>query len=263
MPTRLESTRAAYVAQQHNVFDWLTALPESAWQQPSRLAGWSVLELGLHVTDMTGVVVRALGEGPLREKALSIAAYVSAWPAAHDEIAQRERDKAVHLDRAGVLANAERARADLLAALDAVDPDADNPVVRGRRGPLRLSDLMVTRVNELVVHSIDLSASLTNVAPIELDRGALGIASRMLAGIVAERAPGHSVELRIPPYSAVQCVAGPRHTRGTPPGVVEVEPMTWIELATGRRDWAAAVADGRVRASGARADISDLLPVLS
>lgn len=260
MPSRFESTRAAYVAQQHHVVDWLTALPADAWARPSRLGAWSVLQLGLHVTDMTGVVVRALAQGALAEKPLTIAGYVSAWAGAGDEIAERERDKSAGLDRDGVLANAAQAKADLLAALDA---EADNPVIRGRRGPLRLSDLMVTRVNELVVHSLDLSASLPDLAPVELDHGALGIATRMLTGIIAEQAPGRSVELRVPPYAAVQCVGGPRHTRGTPPNVVEVDPVAWIELATGRLSWDHAIADGRVQASGERADLSSYLPVLS
>jgi hypothetical protein len=164
------------------------------------------------------------------------------------------------LDRDAVLANAEQAKSDLLAALDTA---RDNPVVLGRRGPLRLADLMVTRVNELVVHSTDLSASVPDVEPIDIDRGALGIASRMLAGILAERAPGHSVEVRIPPYSAIQCVGGPRHTRGTPPNVVEVDPMAWVELATGRLGWHDAVDAGKVLASGERADLSSYLPVLA
>jgi hypothetical protein len=85
----------------------------------------------------------------------------------------------------------------------------------------------------------------------------------MLTGIVAERAPGKTVELRVPPYAAVQCVEGPRHTRGTPPNVVEVEPVAWIELATGRRAWNDAIGDGRIAASGDRADLSPYLPVLS
>lgn len=86
-------------------------------------------------------------------------------------------------------------------------------------------------------------------------------ATRVLLARLAERSPGHSVEVRVPPYGAVQCVAGPRHTRGTPPNVIETDPVTWLGLATGRLGWAAAVADGRVRASGIRADLSDLLPV--
>ncbi len=75
------------------------------------------------------------------------------------------------------------------------------------------------------------------------------------------RAPGRSVEVRVPPYGAIQCVAGPRHSRGTPPNVVETDPVTWVCLATGRLAWPEAVARGRVRASGTRADISELLPV--
>jgi hypothetical protein len=89
----------------------------------------------------------------------------------------------------------------------------------------------------------------------------LRAAVRYLLNLLAEAAPGRAVEVRVPPYAAVQCVAGPRHTRGTPPNVVETDPLTWIGLATGRQDWAAAVAAGRIMASGARADVSAYLPV--
>ncbi|SBT50334.1 hypothetical protein GA0070611_4736 [Micromonospora auratinigra] len=86
-------------------------------------------------------------------------------------------------------------------------------------------------------------------------------AVRTLLAVLAERAPGRSVEVRVPPYGAVQCVAGPRHTRGTPPNVIETDPATWLALATGRLDWAAAVTEGRVRVSGSRADLSAHLPL--
>lgn len=79
--------------------------------------------------------------------------------------------------------------------------------------------------------------------------------------VLAERSPGSSVEVRIPPYAAVQAVAGVRHTRGTPPAVVELDAATWIDLATGVLDWADAEREGRVRASGERADLSPLLPL--
>lgn len=65
----------------------------------------------------------------------------------------------------------------------------------------------------------------------------------------------------MPPYGAVQCGPGPRHTRGTPPNVVETDPLTWVAVATGRLDWAEAVAAGRVRLSGGRADLSRYLPL--
>ena len=91
--------------------------------------------------------------------------------------------------------------------------------------------------------------------------GELRPAVRHLLDLLAEQTPGRAVEVRVPPYAAVQCVAGPRHTRGTPPNVVETDPATWIGLATGRESWAAAAAAGRIEASGPRADLSPYLPV--
>jgi hypothetical protein len=94
-----------------------------------------------------------------------------------------------------------------------------------------------------------------------LDRKALAAAVRESVRAFAQRVPGHSVELRVPPFIAVQCVEGPRHTRGTPPNVVEMDAATWLALADGSLDWAAAIADGRVSASGPRSDLSAYLPV--
>jgi hypothetical protein len=91
---------------------------------------------------------------------------------------------------------------------------------------------------------------------------ALRGAVRYLLGVLEARAPGRAVEVRIPPYAAIQCVEGPRHTRGTPPNVVETDPVTWIELAAGRISWASAARDGRLRASGPRADLSGYLPLV-
>ncbi|ACZ32094.1 hypothetical protein Xcel_3092 [Xylanimonas cellulosilytica DSM 15894] len=78
---------------------------------------------------------------------------------------------------------------------------------------------------------------------------------------LADVAPGNAVEVRVPPAGAVQAVPGPRHTRGTPPNVVETDVETWLGLVTGRLRWADAVDAGRVRASGERSDISGLLPL--
>jgi hypothetical protein len=91
------------------------------------------------------------------------------------------------------------------------------------------------------------------------ERAAERLAVKVLLDRLASDVPGRSVEVRVPPYAAVQCVEGPRHTRGTPPNVVELDPRTWIMLATGRLDWAAA-ADA-ISASGARADLSAYLPL--
>lgn len=257
---RLADLQDAYAAQQSALVAWLAALPGAAWREPSRLAGWTVRDLAFHATDMTAVVVRALATGPVRDQPLSVAAYTSVWRTVAGEIVARDRAAAGDRDASAVLANAAAARADLLDALTRVVGD---PVVAGRRGPLRLSDLMATRVNELVVHSLDLSASVPDVEPVEIDGSALGVACRMLAAILAARAPGRTVELRVPPYAAVQCVDGPRHTRGTPANVVEVPARTWVELATGRTSWSEAQGAGGLQASGDRADLSALLPVLA
>lgn len=84
---------------------------------------------------------------------------------------------------------------------------------------------------------------------------------RYLLQLLVEKAPGHTVEVRVPPFGAVQVIEGPRHTRGTPPNVVETDARTWIALATGGEQWPDAAAAGRIVASGTRADISDLLPL--
>jgi hypothetical protein len=94
------------------------------------------------------------------------------------------------------------------------------------------------------------------------DRPALAKAVRLSLRTLAQVAPGRSVEVRVPPFAAVQCIEGPRHTRGTPPNVVETDPRTWLELATGSLKWTDALADGRIAASGNRADLSGLLPLL-
>jgi hypothetical protein len=79
--------------------------------------------------------------------------------------------------------------------------------------------------------------------------------------VLEHRAPGHSVEVRVPPYAAVQLIPGVRHTRGTPPAVVEMDAGTWVALATGALTWQEAERAGRVRASGERADLTPYLPL--
>jgi hypothetical protein len=80
--------------------------------------------------------------------------------------------------------------------------------------------------------------------------------------VLGLRAPGRSVEVRVPPYAAVQVISGVRHTRGTPPAVVETDAATFLGLATGTLSWADAEAGGLVRASGERADLTPYLPLV-
>lgn len=93
-------------------------------------------------------------------------------------------------------------------------------------------------------------------------RPALRDAVRALLAALAALAPGRSVEVRVPPFGAIQCVEGPRHTRGTPPNVVEMDPITFVQLSAGKVSWADAYKDGRIHASGIRADISRLFPII-
>ena len=98
----------------------------------------------------------------------------------------------------------------------------------------------------------------------EADRTAIAAAVRLTARTLAALAPGAAVEVRIPPFAAVQCIAGPRHTRGTPPNVAETDPRTWLRLACGLLDVDRAVADGSLSLSGARAaEIAAWFPLVS
>jgi Bacterial SCP ortholog len=103
--------------------------------------------------------------------------------------------------------------------------------------------------------------ALWRADPDAAPRAAVRTAVRFTLEELADVAPGKAVEVRVPPDGAVQAVPGPRHTRGTPPNVVETDPATWLALATGAIRWADALASGKVSASGDRADLSPLLPL--
>lgn len=94
-------------------------------------------------------------------------------------------------------------------------------------------------------------------------RVALAAATRLSVRLLAQDAPGNSVEVRVPPFVAVQCIEGPKHTRGTPPNVVETDAKTWLRLATGQTTFDAEFESGKISASGTRAkEIADWLPVV-
>jgi hypothetical protein len=95
------------------------------------------------------------------------------------------------------------------------------------------------------------------------DRKTTATAVRYALEELAERSPGNSVEVRVPPFGVTQCIEGPRHTRGTPPNVVETDAATWLALVTGSLGWDAAVANGKVAASGLRAELADMLPLFA
>lgn len=98
--------------------------------------------------------------------------------------------------------------------------------------------------------------------PENATRDIRALAVRYTLQLLAERAEGNTVEVRVPPFGAVQCIEGPRHTRGTPPNVVETDAATWLALATGALGWTDGLATGRIHASGQRADLAAQLPIL-
>ena len=79
--------------------------------------------------------------------------------------------------------------------------------------------------------------------------------------LLQSKAPGRAIEVRVPPYAAIQFGDGPTHTRGTPPNVIEMDAQTWLALAHGEKSWADAMSEGLIVASGVRADLTELLPL--
>ena len=107
----------------------------------------------------------------------------------------------------------------------------------------------------------DVAAALARTRGESQDGADLRLLTKHYLAVLEQRAPGHSVEVRVPPYAAVQVIPGVRHTRGTPPAVVETDARTWIALATGELSWANALATARVSASGERTDLAAYLPL--
>ena len=254
------------------------ALPDDALGRPAfpdgGPAGWTVAELLAH-TARGPASVATWFAAPAPRPDVTVHEYLSRAAGVADEVGGRGRDDAADHVAAGTDVRAahraavERARTALAAALD---PPARPPrAVTARLGALTPADGLATRVVESVVHARDLARALDPSSPDDapVAREALRLTCRVLAETLAVVAPGRSVELRVADPArrvgvAVQCVAGPRHTRGTPPAVVELaDAGVWLDVATGRRTWADVVAGGLVRAYGERSDLAAHLPVLS
>ncbi len=250
---RLRAELDAYSSQARAAADWLEPFLSESLDAETVLPCWTLRTLVGHLVGSKDGVGHHLGTsapGP----ATPLAQYVRAYaPAAADITAASAA--AGDLPPDAVLASL---RAPVVA------PDlADNAVIAGPRGAITALDFARTRTVDLIVHCDDLSRSFPDREPVPLLRPALATAVRTLAEILAAQAPGRSVEVRIAPFIAVQAVPGPRHTRGTPPNVVETDPVTWLRVATGRETFAAAAARGAIRASGNRSDLTDHLPVLA
>jgi uncharacterized protein (TIGR03083 family) len=250
-------TRTAVLTQFGHVRDAVRTLTPEQLALPTRLEGWTVRELAAHLTMAVETVSRNLDRDEPAKPELTLLD----WPFATAVRAADINDgtRALAAENSDLDALYTRTEERLATAL-ATAPDTR--LLAARTGAMTLADYLVTRTVELVVHTDDLNAAVPGL-DIPYDRQALAACTRLLADALAAKAPGGSTEVRIPPYAVVQCVEGPRHTRGTPPNVVETDPLTWIRLATGRVTWADAVEAAEVRASGERADLGGLLPLMS
>ncbi|MFG2682916.1 sterol carrier family protein [Streptomyces sp. NPDC048392] len=254
-------TRAAVLAQFGNVRAAARTLTPEQLALPTRLGDRTVRELVAHAGRVLTAVDRLLDEpeparqdGRLLDWPFAIGADADADADAVARTARRPAGEHPGLD--AHLAEAERRFTERL------DTHPGSRLLPTGAGALPLADYVVTRTVELVVHTDDLTAAVPGL-DIPYDRQALAAATRLLADALAVKAPGGSTEVRIPPYAVVQCGEGPRHTRGTPPSVVETDPLTWVRLAAGRLSWTDAVTEAKVSASGERADLGALLPLLS
>ncbi|NEB05311.1 maleylpyruvate isomerase family mycothiol-dependent enzyme [Streptomyces sp. SID13726] len=248
--------RKAVDAQLTNVRNAVHTLPPEQFASPTRLGVWTVRELVAHIGMAVTAIERALAlPEPARQDVVLLD-----WPfatvansAAIDDFT-REQVR-LHPDLDTYLADIAHRLGEQL------DTHPGTRLLATNAGALPLADYLVTRTVELVVHTDDLNAAVPGL-DIAYDRQALAACTRLLADALAAKAPGGSTEVRIPPYAVVQCVEGPKHTRGTPPNVVETDPLTWIRLATGRTAWKDALDEARVSASGERADLGALLPLM-
>ncbi|QMU73293.1 sterol carrier family protein [Streptacidiphilus sp. P02-A3a] len=274
------TSRAALAAQAGAVRTLVHALGDRADAEallaaPTRLGDWTVRDLVAHLGSAFDAITDNLGLSTGDAAPLTLTDWVAATRTAAPAIADRARQRGAREYGGGpaeVAAALDAAVERALALLaDEYPPQLRLPT---RFGAMLLTDYLVTRLVETVVHADDLAAALAGADPgrcppadaFPHDRRALAAVVRLLADALAVQAPGGAVELRIPPFAVVQCVAGPRHTRGTPPNVVETAPLPWIRLATGRTSWARITgAEGNVAqltAGGERSDLSALLPVM-
>jgi uncharacterized protein (TIGR03083 family) len=251
-----DRTRAAVLAQYGHLSEAVGALDPQQLAAPAGLGAWTVRDLAEHIAWVMDSLSAAAARPPAARADLTVQTWPSATEPRAEAIADGHRASrgGEPVDLGDLYARTGERFAELLAVLP-----GDRLLALGVGG-MSVADFLTTRTVELTVHTDDLNRALGLSVP--LDRQALAACVRILADALAVRAPGGAVEVRIPPFAVVQCIEGPRHTRGTPPNVVETDPLTWIRLATGRLPWAQALAAGRVGASGERADLEPVLPVM-
>lgn len=263
VPQQRQLTRvaAALAAQSRDTVAWLSTLSVAEFAAPSVLPGWRVHHLTAHLLAIQSEMFEALDQ-PTSARPVSVGEYLRGYRLANHRSNALCEELADHYSGAELTSQLRR-------NLDEAETRVNEPtvaeIVAAPRDALRTPDYLRTRLVEWVVHSDDLSRSLPDREPVTLARAGLAETVRVLGESLARLHPGHSVELRVPPFAAYQCGTGeddPTHTRGTPPNVVECEPLVFLRLACGRQTFADAREKHQLTASGTRSDLSSWLPLL-
>jgi hypothetical protein len=247
------------IDQGHHLLDFLGSL------RPAEF-GRCVPGTDLAVTDVIArllvgqnMVLTAL-DRPTTQRPTALPAYCASSGLERHRNATLAREISDHNAGSTLLAQFQQTQQDLAHRLSASDlPE----VISHTRVSLKVADVLRLLSLEWVLYSDDLTRAVPRQRPVIVPRTNLADAVRLLADIVRTRHPGGSVEIRVAPFVAVQCGAPsePRHTRGTPPNVVECQPLPFIRLCRGRETWFEAMRWNHLTASGARADLSEWFPL--
>jgi len=244
----LAKTRSALLSQWRALIGYVETLTPSQLAQPSRLPGWSVADLLSPIAQSAGRVARCLAIPEPSRREVDLVSGIADSDGILPGVPDQSRQGA---------ARSIRVADEVGAAEIALTPVAHDRLVAAPWGSMRLTDFLATQLVAAIVFADSLTPEFPH------DQRALATVSRTFADVLAGKAPGRSVELRIPPVIVIQCVTGARHTRGTPPSVVQTDPLTWVRLAAGRLSWHDALASGWLSASGERSDLAGYLPLLS
>ncbi|SDB80079.1 Mycothiol maleylpyruvate isomerase N-terminal domain-containing protein [Raineyella antarctica] len=268
---QVQQLRQTLVDALHTMVETTRALHPEDYALPAPLPGWDVrlltgLALG-QLTDMAAQLERPSVTRPVNLDVYATHMLATASRRHSRAAAIADRDSGPRLGEQ-LISQAE----ELAVALGEGDLP---PVVDTGAGQLSLLDFLRVHVTEIAVYCDDMRRGLAvtdrKVPP--ADRAVVATAVRALADVLAARTPGQAIEVRVPPFAAVQIgdpaatpagrlVSAPTHTRGTPPAVIEMDPATFLQLCAGRLAWGEAVSTHAVSASGQRADLSRLLPVM-
>ncbi|WP_060930001.1 maleylpyruvate isomerase family mycothiol-dependent enzyme [Granulicoccus phenolivorans] len=248
---------SAITTQVGHVVATLRSLPPADFDRPSVVADWDVRMIVAHLVMIQDQLLEDL-DSPTSQRPVKLSSLGPGW---------RRQQSWELTEELGTYQSAAQLTNQLQTGLAEVNARCRKPapetVLAGGVDPLRFSDYLQLLAIDWALHTDDLNRSLPQRPSIQLESPVLAAAVRTLADLLATRHPGRSIEVRIPPYAAVQCgdPGDPTHTRGTPPNVIECPPLIFLRLATGRVGFAAELRANHLTASGTRADLTDKLPL--